>query len=178
MIRLFPFDFLLVLLVWMPAISEAWLSLKVHKLPAVERRKTMTMRDGSTAAIYFSVGDTVCVTTDVIHTPPPPSPLSSFSSRGLIGRVKEIWSKCDVDPACCCAGCSLSNLSHITSPSSHALSTFQPLTFTNNHASTEQVFEAPIEVEFENDMFYGKEKLLWTGHFAVDEITKIHDTNK
>ena len=43
---------------------------------------------------------------------------------------------------------------------------------------TEQVFEAPIEVEFENDMFYGKEKLSWTGHFAVDEIEKVNDLSK
>ena len=105
MFTLFHSCFLLILLLLLHS-THAWLKPQkaTNKIPAWQRRKPMTMRDGSTAAIYFQVGDTVCVTTDVMHTPPPPNPKSSFSSRGLIGRVKEIWSKCDVDPVCCCAG--------------------------------------------------------------------------
>ena len=60
----------------------------------------LLMRDGSTAAVFFAIGDKVCVTNDVIHNP---KGLPSFSSKGLIGSIKDIWEKCEVDPHCCCA---------------------------------------------------------------------------
>lgn len=60
----------------------------------------LTMRDGSTATTYFSVGDSIRVITDVWHHPPS---RPSFNSFGLIGVVVDIWEKCEVDPHCCCA---------------------------------------------------------------------------
>ena len=101
----------------------------------------MIMLDGSTASIYFSIGDRIRVTEDVIHKPKESSP---FSSKGLIGVVIGIWDKCEVDPHCCCA---------------------------------ELAFDAPIEIRFDNNLYY-KEENFWTAHFSIDEIQKIinHDS--
>lgn len=52
------------------------------------------MRDSS-AAYWFSVGDTVEVVEDVRK--------ADKNLRGWKGRVVETWEKCDVDPTCCCA---------------------------------------------------------------------------
>ena len=51
------------------------------------------MRDGSSRAVFFQIGDRVKVVEDVIHNPPNSI---KFSSRGLIGVVKDIWEKCEV----------------------------------------------------------------------------------
>jgi hypothetical protein len=63
-------------------------------------RRALFMRDGSTASVYFSVGDNVMVKTDVWHQP---KRLPRFSSKGLVGVVVDVWDKCEVDPHCCCA---------------------------------------------------------------------------
>ena len=61
---------------------------------------SLFMRDGSTARGFFNVGDKVEVTAEVVHRPPQGL---SFSSKGMIGIVKDVWDKCEVDPHCCCA---------------------------------------------------------------------------
>jgi hypothetical protein len=104
-------------------------------------QRSMFMRDGSTAAVYFQIGDKVKITEDVMHQP---KSKPAFSSKGLEGRIKDIWEKCEIDPHCCCA---------------------------------ELATDAPIEVEFENDLYYGtgENNGIWTGHFAADEIQKVVD---
>ena len=62
----------------------------------------LSMRDGSTSSNYFKVGEKVRVSTDVWHRPPHASK-PSFSSKGREGSVVQVWEKCEVDPACCCA---------------------------------------------------------------------------
>jgi hypothetical protein len=52
------------------------------------------MRDSS-AAYWFSVGDSVQVVEDVFK--------AERNLRGWRGRVVQTWEKCDVDPTCCCA---------------------------------------------------------------------------
>mmetsp|Transcript_19975 Transcript_19975/g.33973 ORF Transcript_19975/g.33973 Transcript_19975/m.33973 type:complete len:175 (+) Transcript_19975:140-664(+) len=60
----------------------------------------LQMRDGSTSAGYFQIGDKVTITTDVWHRP---KGKENFSSKGLHGVIVDIWEKCEVDPHCCCA---------------------------------------------------------------------------
>jgi hypothetical protein len=64
------------------------------------RMRTISMRDGSTASTFFSVGDKVKIIKDVWHRP---ESLPSFNSIDLEGTVCEVWEKCEVDPHCCCA---------------------------------------------------------------------------
>ena len=105
------------------------------------QQRSITMRDGSSAAVYFQIGDMVKITADVIHSP---KNKPAFSSKGLEGRIKDIWEKCEVDPHCCCA---------------------------------ELATDAPIEVEFNNDLYY-ESGGIWTGHFAADEIQQVIDKTK
>ena len=104
--------------------------------------RRLMMRDGSTAAVYFQLGDTVRVVTDVLHRP---NHRPAFSSKNLVGTVAGLWEKCEVDPHCCCA---------------------------------EQAFDAPVEVLFENELYYGAENRRWTGHFATDELEKVREENR
>ena len=53
------------------------------------------MRDGSSRAVFFKIGDIVKVCQDVIHNPPNNL---QFNSIGLVGTVKDIWEKCEIDP--------------------------------------------------------------------------------
>lgn len=62
--------------------------------------RSISMRDGSTASIFFSVGDKVEVIKNVLHRP---NSLPEFSSMGFQGIVCDVWEKCEVDPHCCCA---------------------------------------------------------------------------
>lgn len=62
--------------------------------------RSISMRDASTASIFFSVGDKVQVVKEVLHRP---NSLPAFSSMGLQGIVCDVWEKCEVDPHCCCA---------------------------------------------------------------------------
>ena len=58
------------------------------------------MRDGSTASVFFAIGDRVKIVKDVWHRP---KSLPPFTSIEMIGTVCDIWEKCEVDPHCCCA---------------------------------------------------------------------------
>lgn len=58
------------------------------------------MRDGSTAAVFFNVGDRVKIIRDVPVTNDQGLRLSTL---GMEGVISEIWEKCEVDPHCCCA---------------------------------------------------------------------------
>ena len=58
------------------------------------------LKDASIASAFFKVGDRVQVCADVFHRD---SIGAIFNSRNLIGRISEVWEKCDVDPHCCCA---------------------------------------------------------------------------
>lgn len=62
--------------------------------------RSITMRDASTASIFFKIGDKVQVIRDVLHRP---NSLPEFSSMGFQGVVCDVWEKCEVDPHCCCA---------------------------------------------------------------------------
>jgi hypothetical protein len=60
---------------------------------AVARRETsrrgrVSMRDGSTATNYFSVGDTVRVISDVY--------CGGVNTVSMVGSVIEVWEKCEV----------------------------------------------------------------------------------
>ena len=135
------FEIILIVLLVLP-VATAW---HVGRRPIVVwQHRSMHMRDGSTAAVYFQIGDRVKITEDVMHRP---KDMPVFSSKGLEGRIKDIWEKCEVDPHCCCA---------------------------------ELATDAPIEVEFENDLYYGSGQNggIWTGHFAADEIQKVSDKCK
>lgn len=54
----------------------------------------VVMKDKSSANV-FSVGDRVRVVDDVEK--------AGINLRGRVGTVKETWTKCKVDPTCCCA---------------------------------------------------------------------------
>jgi len=58
------------------------------------------MRDGSTASVFFKVGDRVKIVKDVFVVNPEGS---RISTKGMEGIVSDIWEKCEVDPHCCCA---------------------------------------------------------------------------
>eukprot|EP01038_Epipyxis_sp_PR26KG_P008833 gene8833-11923_t len=97
------------------------------------------MRDGSTAAIYYQIGDKIKVIIDVWHYP---SENNNFNSKHMEGVISNIWEKCEVDPHCCCA---------------------------------ELAFEAPFEVTFLSNHYYGDENLVWKAYFSADEIMQsIH----
>jgi hypothetical protein len=61
---------------------------------ASDRSCALSMVDKS-CVTTFSVGETVCVVTDVYK--------AGMNLRGTIGTVVETWEKCNVDPTCCCA---------------------------------------------------------------------------
>ena len=54
----------------------------------------LVMRDRSCSYV-FDVNDKVCVVSSVMR--------GDKDLKGTIGIVKENWSKCEVDPTCCCA---------------------------------------------------------------------------
>ena len=56
-------------------------------------RHDIIMRDGSSRAVFFQIGDRVKVIEDVIHNPPNSI---TFNSKGLEGVVKDIWEKCEI----------------------------------------------------------------------------------
>lgn len=64
------------------------------------KKNSILMRDGSTASVFFAIGDKVRIIKDVWHHP---KSLPSFTSIKMIGTVCDIWEKCEVDPHCCCA---------------------------------------------------------------------------
>jgi hypothetical protein len=129
-----------VLLAVAASVAHCWTSVRSRTIGNRARpsRHHLHMRDGSTAAVFFELGDSVKVVSEVLHRP---NHRPAFTSKGLVGKVVSLWEKCEVDPHCCCA---------------------------------EQAFDAPIEVEFENDLYY-EEKRRWTGHFAADELEKVRD---
>jgi len=53
------------------------------------------MRDLS-ASYWFQVGDTVRVVADDVKK-------ADINLHNRIGRVKQVWEKCTIDPTCCCA---------------------------------------------------------------------------
>ena len=63
-------------------------------LSRVKSSLLTVMKDQSSANV-FTVGDTITVVEDVIK--------GGSNLRGRIGKVVEVWEKCDVDPTCCCA---------------------------------------------------------------------------
>jgi len=63
-------------------------------------RHSISMRDGSSRAVFYQIGDKVKVVENVYHSPPYNE---KFNSLGLEGIVKDIWEKCEIDPHCCCA---------------------------------------------------------------------------
>ena len=62
-------------------------------------RHDIIMRDGSSRAVFFQIGDRVKVIEDVIHNPPNSI---TFNSKGLEGVVKDIWEKCEIGHHCHC----------------------------------------------------------------------------
>jgi hypothetical protein len=64
------------------------------------KKNSILMRDGSTASVFFAIGDKVRIIKDVWHHP---KSLPPFTSIKMIGTVCDIWEKCEVDPHCCCA---------------------------------------------------------------------------
>jgi len=58
------------------------------------------MRDGSTASVFFKVGDRVRISKDVFITD---NDGVRLSTRGMTGMITDIWEKCEIDPHCCCA---------------------------------------------------------------------------
>ena len=83
-------------------VSSRMLPFKASSFIQRRSSSSLSMRDGSTSSNYFKVGEQVRVSTDVWHRPPHASK-PSFSSKGREGSVVQVWEKCEVDPACCCA---------------------------------------------------------------------------
>lgn len=63
-------------------------------------RSSLNMRDGSTASVFFKIGDVVRVSKDVFITD---NSGVRLSTRGMTGTITDVWEKCAVDPHCCCA---------------------------------------------------------------------------
>lgn len=61
---------------------------------SASRSSLVVMKDKSSANV-FSVGDRVRVADNVEK--------AGINLRGRVGTVKETWTKCEVDPTCCCA---------------------------------------------------------------------------
>lgn len=73
---------------------------QVQMVAPYSKKRSISMRDGSTASIFFAIGDRVRIVKDVWHRP---KSLPPFTSIEMIGTVCDIWEKCEVDPHCCCA---------------------------------------------------------------------------
>uniref|UniRef100_A0A7S0FRB8 Uncharacterized protein n=1 Tax=Minutocellus polymorphus TaxID=265543 RepID=A0A7S0FRB8_9STRA len=79
---------------WSPVLAFlAPLTLR-HTNNARASRSSLVMKDNSSANV-FNVGDRVRVVDDVAK--------AGTNLRGRVGTVKETWTKCEVDPTCCCA---------------------------------------------------------------------------
>ena len=63
-------------------------------ITSASRSSLVVMKDNSSANV-FSAGDRVRVVDDVEK--------AGINLRGRVGTVKETWTKCEVDPTCCCA---------------------------------------------------------------------------
>jgi hypothetical protein len=99
MIRIYLFELVLLLLVreiiaWQSQSAFYGRGAVFVRHPKTAATTTLMMRDMS-ASYWFNVGDQVKVVDDVLR--------AGSNLKGMYGVVVETWSKCEVDPTCCCA---------------------------------------------------------------------------